>query len=556
MIAPLQRSPSPDGRGSLGYVYVLAGVAALGGLLFGYDTAVISGAIEYLTTHFELDPAFGKGWAAASVLLGCAGGAALAGLVSDFLGRKKTLMLAGLLFLISAIGTAIPPNVNWFVAFRILGGLAIGAASISSPMYIAEVSPARIRGKMVAVNQFAIVTGILLAYFVNLFIASYGTAQDRRVVDDYLSGHGTQLSPSSFHEFATAEIVRQDRRTEQDARAIVEESFYGQTSFDIRTLSGFLKLTEVELVLALEGKTAWNVEHGWRWMFGAGSMPALLFMVLLLLVPESPRWLTKQGRAPEAEAVLARVNGPEVGRQELAAIERAIAEESVVPAENSGLLAAINQRGMRAALIIGIVLAVLQQITGINVFLYFAPTIFKGMGAGEHAALLQQVIVGAVNMSFTILAIWTVDRLGRKPLMLVGSVGMGLTLVSMGLLAYTAKTDSWTNGIMLVCILGYIACFALSVGPVTWVILAEIYPTQIRGRAMALATVCLWLADFVVTQTFPMMDNNKWLLDTFHKAFPFWIYAVFCAVSVVFVWRFVPETKGKTLEEIERSWRG
>ena len=207
---------------------------------------------------------------------------------------------------------------------------------------------------------------------------------------------------------------------------------------------------------------------------------------------------------------------------------------------------------MRIVLVIGVALAVLQQVTGINVFLYFAPEIFKKMGSGVDAALLQTVLVGAVNLLFTVIAIWTVDRLGRKPLMLVGSTGMGVSLLALGLAAYFEQTDVW----MLVFILGYIACFALSVGPVTWVILSEIFPTRIRGRAMAIATVCLWLANFVVTQTFTMMDEDPWLVERFHHGFPFWVYAALCAVSVVFVWRFVPETKGKTLEEIERSWMG
>ncbi|HEC01995.1 MAG TPA: MFS transporter [Phycisphaerales bacterium] len=201
-------------------------------------------------------------------------------------------------------------------------------------------------------------------------------------------------------------------------------------------------------------------------------------------------------------------------------------------------------------LVIGIVLAVLQQVTGINVFLYFGTEIFKRMGSETNAALLQTVIVGAVNLSFTVVAIWTVDRLGRRPLMMIGSAGMGLSLLSMGLAAYFESTGLW----ILLFILGYIACFALSVGPVTWVILSEIFPTRIRGRAMAIATVCLWVANYVISQTFPMMEENQWLLDKFHHAFPFWLYGVFCAVLLIFVLRFVPETKGKTLEEIEKHW--
>ena len=461
-------TPTGDRGGSIAYVYLLATVAALGGLLFGYDTAVISGAIGFLSDYFHLDPAFEKGWAAASVLLGCALGAAVAGFLSDALGRKKMLVLAGLLFLASALGTAMPTVVSIFVTFRILAGVAIGVASISSPMYIAEISPASMRGRMVSINQFAIISGILASYFINLFISRYG---------DSISA-------------------------------------------------------------------TWNIEHGWRWMFGFAVLPSLVLLALLLLVPESPRWLTKQGRREEAMTILARINGPQLATAQLATIEAAIAEES-------GSLGELLRSGAKLTLVIGIVLAILQQITGINVFLYFAPEIFKKLGSGVDAALLQTVVVGAVNLTFTILAIRTVDRWGRKPLMLVGSAGMGLTLLGMAAAAYLQRTDVW----MLICILGYIACFALSIGPVTWVIMSEIFPTRIRGRAMALATVCLWLADFLVTQTFPMMDENAWLVANFHHAFPFLIYAVFCLISLVFVWRYVPETKGKTLEEIERSWK-
>jgi len=286
------------------------------------------------------------------------------------------------------------------------------------------------------------------------------------------------------------------------------------------------------------------VHYGWRWMFGSGAVPAGLFLALLLLVPESPRWLTKQGLREQALAILTRLVGPRQATAELAQIETAIAQES-------GSLAQLLEPGLRLALAIGVILAVLQQVTGINVFLYYAPEIFKKMGTATDAALLQTVVVGAVNMLFTIIALRTVDRWGRKPLLLVGASGMGLALTALGLAAYFGRTEVWT----LVFILGYIACFALSVGPVVWVVLSEIFPTRIRGRAMAIATVCLWIANYVVTQTFTMMDEDKWLVARFNHGFPFWVYAALCVVMVVFVARLVPETKGRTLEEIEQSWR-
>jgi len=450
-------------KGSIVYVMLVCIVAALGGLLFGYDTGVINGAIGPLKAHFVLDANW-EGWATGCALVGCAIGAAIAGVLSDWLGRKKVLILSAILFFVSAVGTALPKNITTFIIYRIIGGLGVGAASMSSPMYIAEISPARIRGRMVSVNQFAIVTGFLVVYFVNYFIA-------------------------------------------------------------------------------LQGDQMWNQESGWRWMFGSEALPALLLLVLLFFVPESPRWLTKQNRSNEALEILTRVDGAEYAKTELLEIKDALAHES-------GSLKQLLQPGMKIVLVIGVVLAVLQQVTGINVFLYFGTEIFKKMGSETNAALLQTVVVGTVNLTFTIIAIWTVDRLGRKPLMIIGSVGMGLSLLGMGLAAYCQKTDLW----VLLFILGYIACFALSVGPVTWVILSEIFPTRIRGRAMAIATVCLWVANYVVSQTFPMMEENNWLLEKFHHAFPFWLYGIFCVVLVTFVWRFVPETKGKTLEEIEKHW--
>jgi len=452
-------------KGSGAYVFLVCCVAALGGLLFGYDTGVINGAIGPLKAHFTLN-ARAEGWAMGCALLGCAIGAALAGVLSDRLGRKRTLILSAVFFFVSALGTALPKSLTQFIIFRIIGGVGVGAASITSPMYIAEISPARIRGRMVSVNQFAIVTGFMVVYFVNYFIA-------------------------------------------------------------------------------LQGDQGWNQDSGWRWMFGSEVLPALLLLVFLFFVPESPRWLTKQNRGDEALGILARVDGADYAKDELAEIKDAIAHES-------GSLGQLLRPGMRIVLVIGIVLAVLQQITGINVFLYFGTEIFKKMGSGTNAALLQTVIVGAVNLSFTIIAIWTVDRLGRRPLMMIGSAGMGISLAALGLTAYFGRTELW----VLVFILSYIACFALSVGPVTWVILSEIFPTRIRGRAMGIATICLWVANYIISQTFPMMDENPWLLEKFHRAFPFWLYGVFCAVLLVFVARFVPETKGKTLEEIEKHWMG
>ena len=450
--------------GSIVYLVGVCLVAALGGLLFGYDTGVINGSLGYVQIKFGLSDTM-AGFAAASALIGCIFGAGFAGTLSDRLGRRKVLILSAVLFLISAIGTAIPRDVFQFIVFRFIGGLGVGAASITSPMYIAEISPARIRGRMVSINQFAIVSGILLVYFVNYFIA-------------------------------------------------------------------------------IRGDEAWNTQAGWRWMFGSESLPAVLFLLLTMFIPESPRWLTKNDKKEKALSILSHVDGSEYAQQEMVAIEETIAHES-------GSLSQLFHPGMKLVLVIGVVLAILQQITGINVFLYFGSDIFKELG-GEtiNAGLLKQIVVGATNLIFTVIAIWSVDKIGRKPLMIIGSIGMGISLFAMGTAGVYQATGKW----LLFFILGYIACFALSVGPVVWVILSEIFPTKIRGRAMGIATICLWSANSVVTLTFKMMKGNEFLVDKFHHGFPFFIYGAMCIVLVVFMWRFVPETKGKSLEEIEKMW--
>ncbi len=450
-------------RGSLAYLVGVCLVATLGGLLFGYDTAVISGAIGFLQKRFALEPA-ALGWTASSALVGCILGVLMAGEVSDRLGRRRALLLAAILFFVSAVGTALPRSLNEFIFFRIVGGVGVGIASMASPMYIAEISAAHIRGRMVSINQLAIVSGMLAVYFVNFFIAR-------------------------------------------------------------------------------QGDETWNVYVGWRWMFGSEAFPALALLALLFFVPETPRWLCSHGRREAARAVLQRIGGERYAEAELREIDRIVPDESAS-------LAQLLQPGMRRVLAIGVTLAVLQQVTGINVFLYYAPEIFKKFGGTSDAALLQTVAVGAANMLFTLIAIGVVDKLGRKPLMIVGATGMGVSLFAIGFGAYMQRIESWT----LVFMLGYIASFALSLGPVVWVVLSEIFPTRIRGRAMAIAALCLWSANFIVSQTFPMMAENPWLLDAFHGGFPFWVYGALCGVTVLFVLRYVPETKGKSLEEIERMW--
>lgn len=435
------------------YVYYISLVATVGGFLFGFDTAVIAGAIGFLKEHFQLN-SLQEGWAVSAVLVGCIFGAGFSGTVSDRYGRKRVLFLSAILFLISAIGAALPQSVTQFAVARFIGGLGIGAASLISPLYIAEVAPARIRGRLVSLNQMAIVTGILIAYAVDWGFAGFGPGN-------------------------------------------------------------------------------------WRWMFGSAAVPAVVFTLLLLAVPESPRWLLKSGRDNQALEVLTRVNGREKAQQEARSIRATLSEES-------GSLQQLFQPGLRTALLAGICLAILQQVTGINTVIYYAPRIFEHAGFGRGSALLQSVITGLVNMLFTWVAILGVDRIGRKPLLLMGSVGMGTSLILMGLAFHL----HWFSGPwVLIMVMLYIAFFAMTLGPVVWVVIAEIFPTRIRGRAMSISTVALWSACFIVSLTFPVMA------DHLSESLTFWIYAAMNGLCFLFVKWFVPETKNKTLEEIEHTWR-
>jgi sugar porter (SP) family MFS transporter len=457
-------------RANLAYLLPICLAAMLGGLLFGYDTGVISGAIEALTVRFHLSD-FMKGWASGCVLVGCAAGVLLAGPVSDRFGRRLSMFLAAAIFFVSAIGAAMS-NLIWvFILFRIMGGVGIGIASISTPMYIAEITPAYIRGRMLVINQIAMVSGIALTSCMNYFIAKFGDQ-------------------------------------------------------------------------------AWLIANGWRWMFGAGLAPAAFFGLLLMAIPESPRWLIEQRREDNAKQILEKVGGPEFARAEFNSIKTALSQEE-------GTWGELFSARLRLPLCIGILLAILQQVTGINVFMYFGATIFKTLSASTSVAagLFQQLIISGAGFFFTLIAIATVDKWGRKPLMFIGGAGMGISLVAMGVMAQTRTGPTVAAGWMLFFILLYIGCFGLSVGPVTWVILAEIFPTAVRGRALGLTIFFFWTADYAVIQTLPLIDaKDSWFVEHFHHAFPFYAYAVFCVILLMVVWCLVPETKGRTLEEIEQSW--
>lgn len=444
---------------SIWFVTLVSVVAAIGGLLFGYDTAVISGAVGFMQQRFHLGNAM-AGWAVSCLMIGAVVGAGFAGILSDKYGRKKMLIAAGILFSIGSIGSAIPVTISHFVIARMIGGVGIGISSTVVPLYIAEIAPPQHRGRLVSFNQLAVVIGISAIYFVNLAIANSG------------------------------------------------------------------------------GK-AWDISTAWRWMFGFGAIPGVLFLLLLLFVPESPRWLEKQDRGEEAMRILERMNGSKQAHVAIEQIRKSLGNEA-------GSITQLFRPGLRIALLVGIILAILQQVTGINAIMYYAPEIFKHAGSGTNASFIETIIVGAVNLVFTLVSLWLIDKVGRKVLLLVGSAVMTLSLVVVGFAFHSGSTSS---PVILIFILLFVAAFAVSFGPIVWLIIAEIFPTRIRGRATAIASVFLWTADFAVSQTFPV------LLNGIGPAVTFWTFAVLSLVAFFFTWKLVPETKGKSLEEIGVSWR-
>jgi SP family arabinose:H+ symporter-like MFS transporter len=461
-------SPSYNTR----YVWGVTLVSAMGGLLFGYDWVVIGGAKPFYETFFHLTTPSEVGWAMSSALVGCLAGALLSGGLSDRFGRKRLLSLAAFLFTVTGVLTALAPTFSFFVGNRLLGGVAIGLASNLSPMYIAEISPAAMRGRFVSVNQLTIVIGILAAQLVNWLVARPVPA--------------------------------------------------GATAADILA--------------------SWNGQSGWRWMFGAEAVPALLFFFLMFLVPESPRWLVKNGRAEAASRVLAKVGGPGFAAEALAEIRSTLDAAEIGRVRFRDLL----EPGLKKVLIIGVVLAVYQQWCGINVIFYYAQEIFTAAGYGVSDVLFNIVVTGAVNLIFTLVAIRLVDRMGRRPLMLAGSAGLAVVF---GLVGASYALHSRGPHI-LVLVVTAMALYALSLAPVTWVLLSEIFPNRIRGAAMSVSTFALWAACFVLTFTFPHLNKGLGPAGTF------WIYAGISVLGFLFIRSRVRETKGKTLEEIERELVG
>ncbi len=462
-------SASGGSRGTM-YVVLISLVAAMGGLLFGYDWVVIGGAKPFFEKYFSLDSESLRGWANSCALLGCLAGSILSGGLSDRFGRKKLLLASGVLFAVSSVFTGWAYSFHAFVAWRIVGGVAIGMASNLSPVYIAEIVPARLRGRLVAMNQLTIVIGILMAQIVNWLIAE------------------------NVAEGATAEMIRQ----------------------------------------------SWNGQYGWRWMFAAVAVPSVLFFVFTLFVPESPRWLVKNGRDDLSRKILARIGGARHAETELRAIRETLAKEEIQRVHFGDLL----DRKLVGVLCIGCTLAVLQQWSAVNVIFNYAEEVFKEAGYGVSDIMFTIVITGAINLVCTLVAMGTVDRWGRRPLMLVGLLGIAVSHLLLG----GAYFAGMKGPVVVAFALAAIGCYAMTIAPVVWVIISEIFPNRIRGAAVSVAVSALWIACFVLTYTFPFLKRVAGMGPTF------WIYSAICAAGFVFVWMVVPETKGKTLEEIEKDW--
>ena len=484
-------------KGSKGYLFSIVLVAVIGGLLFGYDTAVISGAEKGLQAFFMgasdfVYTDFIHGITSSSALIGCVIGAAISGFLASRLGRRKSLIMAGVFFFLSALGSYHPeflfyeygkPSFSLLIAFnlyRILGGIGVGLASAICPMYIAEVAPSNMRGTLVSWNQFAIIFGQLVVYFVNFIIL------------------GDHITPA------------------------------------------IQKVAEGINQIMNPAEAQWVIEKGWRYMFVSEAVPAGLFTLLLFLVPETPRYLAMTGKDEQALYILSRINGHDKALSILAEIKETVSEKTEKLFTYGWLV-----------IFIGIMLSVFQQIVGINAVLYFAPRIFESLGMGNP--MMQTVLMGIVNITFTLVAIFTVEKWGRKPLLICGSLGMALGAAGV---AVTSVSAALPPVVAVISIMIYSASFMFSWGPICWVLISEIFPNTIRGAAVAIAVAFQWIFNFIVSSTFlPLYNMSLGSMENFGHAFTYGLYGVICIIAAVFVWKLVPETKGKTLEDMSRLWK-
>jgi SP family arabinose:H+ symporter-like MFS transporter len=453
------------------YSSTIAIIAALGGFLFGFDTAVISGALSPLIKYFNLeaDPIM-QGWMVSSVLLGSVFGAAISGFLADYFGRKISLLIAGTLFIISAVGAMIATSFSFFVIARLIGGFAVGIVAMLAPLYISEISPPKIRGRMVTMYQFAVTLGVLTAFFTNDFF---------RVLHENL-----------------------------------------------------------DITLPATGFFHWIISDVWRIMLGAEMVPCVLFFGMLIFIPESPRFMMMKGKEDASLRILERVSGTELAQNEAIEIKEAIQEEK-------GSLNQLFKPGLRKATFIALFLSIVSQLTGIDIVLHYGPVIFERAGFTFGDSLQGQKIIGTVLVVFTLVAMWKVDELGRRKLLVIGNTGIVISLLVMGYLFYAGNS---TETGLLVAISLFIISFSFSMGPIPWIIFAEIFPTKIRGRAMAIATLALFSSNWFVAQMFPYVSSKLGEHGTF------WLLGILALPTFYVCWKVLPETKGKSLEEIERSW--
>jgi MFS family permease len=542
MVSPAQPAiPEVAPRYRMGYVWAISLVAALGGLLFGYDWIVISGAKMFYEKYFHLTTAFLEGWATSCALVGCLVGALVAGGLSDRYGRKRLLILAGGLFVVTGVGVALAADTarlggfTWFVIFRMLGGIGIGLASNISPVYIAEVSPAEVRGKFVSLNQLTIVIGVLAAQCANWAIGSYGERADARA-----RAASAPAEAASQAEFAEKFIAKYGPRiAAEKVAAFLGRAGGSPSDWDVLN---FLKVNKIKLPagyldIAHRGLLPWNETAGWRWMFGTVTIPGLLLFLAMFFVPESPRWLVKNGRDPQARDVLAKIGGAAFAQRELSEIRATLVNE-IRKVDFRELL----EPRMRKILVLGVVLAVLQQWCGINCIFYYADKVFGAAGYEPGGVLQNVVVMGSVNFLFTLIAIAAVDRLGRKILMLIGNAGLAIFFA---LLAAACLADVQGLPVLALIVVG-MACYCSTLAPITWVILSEIFPNRIRGAAMSVSVFALWLACFVAAQLFPIVSETN-------LAGSYLGFSAICAFGFFYVLTRLPETKGKSLEQLERE---
>lgn len=447
----------------LSYIILITVIAALGGTLFGYDQGVISGALNFFSVHFHLNQTT-VGFVSGVLALGAMGGCLLAGFLTDHLGRKKVMLLAGCLFTLSSLVLAISQSVEVLILGRILSGIAIGMASTVVPLYISEVAPAKIRGTLVSANQLAFAIGMTTVFIVNAIIAN-------------------------THALA------------------------------------------------------WNVALGWRFMFGSGMVPAIIFFVLSFVIPESPRFLIKVGKAKEAEAVLIRLNGEETAKKEALQIENSL------KSEKKGLISELFAPGVRFAFLIAILAAVFQQLTGTIAVGYYAPAIFKMTGVGTNASLIETIGIGVIKIIFVAIFMLYIDKLGRKKLLRNGALAMVVALLLLSILFSIGKFNMVIDVLILIGVLAHTAAYELSWGGGAWVIVSEVFPTSIRGRALSFSSMAMFLTSYFVTQFFPVMLSNLGAPVTFG------VFAVFCIMMAIFAAKMLPETTGKSLEEIEAYFK-